>query len=519
MLARAGWRVLLFEKARFPREHIGESLLPATLPILQDLGALEAVQRAGFTHKAGATMRWGSSSEPWSWYFHETNATWPHSYQVWRPQFDQILLDNAAANGVDVRQEHRVLGVCRHDGRVTGVRFVDDTGAELEASCRFVVDASGQAGLIGRDLGLRTPDESFRNLAVYGYFANARRLPEPDSGNIFIESYPDGWVWAIPLHTGVMSVGVVVDSALGQAGIREHGPEGFLHAQLATAPSTSDMLREARQESTTYVIRDWSYMSSRLAGDGWVLVGDAACFIDPLFSSGVHLAMSSAVLASAHVTTTLRRPEMEQATGAVFEELYRQQYHHFREMARLFYGTNRTEDSYYWEARRILGDEASSPREAFIRAVAGQSPKGYERAVLGHGELPDSFVASVRSVEDERARRRMQVEAAMTGPDPAARPILAAVPELAPDAELQRKPVLGEGEFEWGYALVRPGQADVPLSGLIAVALSLVDGQRTVGQIAEEVAKRAGTPQAASPVVSAFGILYTDGALANLRGV
>ena len=122
MLARKGFRVLLLERERFPRDHVGESLLPASIPVLEELGAYDRVRDAGFLPKYGATMVWGRDKSPWSWYFRETSRTYPHSYQVWRPLFDSILLDNARSHGVDVREEHAVTGVLERDGAVEGVR-------------------------------------------------------------------------------------------------------------------------------------------------------------------------------------------------------------------------------------------------------------------------------------------------------------------------------------------------------------------------------------------------------------
>src|SRR5215217_1191764 len=405
MLARKGYRVLLLERERFPREHIGESLLPASMPILEELGVLPAIQAEGFLPKFGATMVWGRDPTAWSWYFRETNRRYPHAYQVWRPRFDQILLENARAHGVDVREGHNALEVLFEAGRATGVRYTAEAG-EATVRAAIVVDASGQGALLGRRLELRRWDVAFQNLAVYGYFAGARRLPPPDETNIFIESYPHGWFWGIPLHTGVMSVGAVVDRHTGQEGIRAEGALGFLRGQIAQAPAMATMLRDAELVSGPVVIKDWSYVSDAVTGDGWILVGDAACFIDPLFSSGVHLALSAGVLGAAWVTTALKRPEMAAIAGRVYQELYYRQYDHFRAMARLFYASNQTVESYFWEARRLLGpDESITPRQAFIQAVAGQSPLGYERAVLERGSAPDDFVRDVHAVESARDRR------------------------------------------------------------------------------------------------------------------
>ena len=516
MLARQGWRVLLFERERFPREHVGESLLPATLPVLEELGVLPAVQAAGFLPKAGATMVWGKNPEPWSWYFRETNARYPHAYQVWRPDFDQILLENSRAHGVDVREGHQVVDVRFEDGRAVGVRYAAPDG-DGDATARWIIDASGQGALLGRKLDLRRWDPFFRNLAVYAYFSGAQRLPEPDSGNIFIESYADGWFWHIPLHNGWMSVGVVVDSDIGQAGISQHGPEAFLHAQIPKAPYTARMLQNATLVDGPSVVKDWSYVSDQVVGDGYILVGDAACFVDPLFSSGVHLACMSGVLAAAYVTTALKDPDLQQPAGQVYKELYAKEYDHFHAMAQLFYASNRTSDSYFWAARQLLGQEAIlSPRHAFIHAVAGQPPRGYERAVLEQGEAPTQFQQSVAQVEGERAARRQQWLAERQA-DPSHEALLQRIPQRAEGVEAQRKPVLADGEFVWGYVLVTAGYPEgLPCSRLVAHLASRIDGQCTVIDLLQGVLDAAAPEQrqqVAASVLKTLELLYIDGAI------
>ncbi|MBI5948307.1 MAG: tryptophan 7-halogenase [Chloroflexi bacterium] len=524
MLARKGWRVAIFERERFPREHIGESLLPASMPVLEELGVLPAIEEAGFLHKWGATMIWGASPEPWSWYFRETNRDYPHTYQVWRARFDQILLDNARAHGVDVHEEHRVLEVTFDDGRATGLSFVNEATGETGAvSARFVVDASGQTGLLGRALKLRRTDDYFRNLAVYAYFDGGERLPAPDENNLLIEAYPNGWVWVIPLHNGWASVGAVVDSAFGQQEIARLGLEPFLREQFAQAPRTAAMLRDTTVASGPHVIRDWSYASRQLVGDGYILVGDAGCFIDPLFSSGVHLALLSGVLASAYITTALRHPEMQEPAAKVYEQLYLKQYSHFREMARLFYSSNRTTESYFWEIRRMLeAEDDLTPREAFVRAVAGQPPQGYERAVLDHGEAPAEFVEAVRLAEEDRLRRRQRLDALLPPSQPPAPAFFDAIPHLAAGAVLEERPVIGEGEFVMSHVLTTTAHPEgAPLSPFVARVVALIDGRRTVAALLAALAEGLPPESAAKAVphaVSAIRILYSDGAIAELAG-
>lgn len=523
MLARKGIRVMLLERERFPRDHVGESLLPASMPVLEELGVLPAVQQAGFLPKWGATMVWGRDQKPWSWYFKETNQKYPHSYQVWRPQFDQMLLQNSRAHGVDVREGHRVLEVLFEGGRASGVRHLDDGGNERTARAEFVVDASGQGGLLARQLGLRQWDDFFQNLAVYGYFNGGSRLPGPDENNIFIEAYPQGWLWTIPLPSGWTSVGAVVDSSLGQAGVQHSGVKDFLDQQIAEAPHTAQMLENAQMVSGPFIVKDWSYMSQRMVGDSYILVGDAACFVDPLFSSGVHLALMSGVLAAAYVTSALRDQGLGEAAKPVYEELYRKEYSHFRELARLFYSSNRTADSYFWEARRILeSDESLTPRHAFIQAVAGQPPRGYERVVLGHGELPLAFAESVRQVESERSRRSAQFQAAVGVPYTSPDSLYNLVPVLAIGGRLERKPILGDGEFQWGYVLTTPGRPEgIECSDLVAVLLTRIDGRTSVGDLVASLQKgssEATQKQIEQVVLSALQVLYVDGAIAGLRG-
>ncbi|MCY3733815.1 MAG: tryptophan 7-halogenase, partial [Chloroflexi bacterium] len=489
LLARQGFDVTIFEREVFPREHVGESLLPASIPILENLGVIDEIQAAGFTPKYGATMVWGRNPEPWSWHFAETNASYPHAYQVWRPTFDQILLRNAERNGVSVHEGSRVIDVSLDAGDRKSVAVESPDGETRTHGADWIVDASGQNGFLSRRLDLRVNDEFFRNLAVYSYFRGADRLPEPDAGNIFIEAYEHGWSWAIPLPDDIMSVGIVVDAAWGGSHLSEAPTDEFYRRQLAMTGRTAAMLKPAQMIDQPRVIRDWSYTSQHLVGDGYILVGDAACFIDPLFSSGVHLALSSAVLASAYVTSALRDPDMREPAAEVYTQLYMQQYHQFREMAALFYASNRTSDSYFWEARRITQTSNDvSPREAFIAAVAGQPPQGYERVVLERGEAPPDFVEGVAAVEIERAERDAAMAKLIDSAWPDRSPMLDAVPALASGVTLARKPVIGDGQFEWGAVISSPTRPQgAPISVLIAALATRIDGQRPVRDLVNDL--------------------------------
>ncbi len=486
----------------FPRDHVGESLLPATLAVLDDIGVLPAVAAAGFVEKWGATMSWGRDPEPWTWYFKETNRRFPHAYQVWRPKFDQILLDHAAECGAAVHCGEAVTAV---DGGAVTLAG----GGRVQAA--MVVDASGQRALVATARGLREWDSSFRNLAVYGYFDGGRHLDPPDDGNIFIEATAHGWLWKIPLAGGVSSVGAVVDRDYGAGEIRRVGLERFFASQIASATRTHNFLASGtrthnfldgavkRQGPTA--VRDWSYCAQSLVGGDFVLVGDAACFIDPLFSTGVHLAVSGAHLAAAYVTTALSTPSLRAAAGAAYERLYTNQYSHFRELAKLFYASNRTSDSYFWEARRLTGPPGDAPRAAFVRAVSGQAAAGYERSVLSHGVLPESFRHALDAETGARRTRRVQPSAGTRV-------------RRTSGVTVRRDMVLGDGRFEPGYVIDGPGRNELPVSGLVASLAHYAEGE-DLGAISERIASanEADSKRIAEAVLAAAELLIADGLL------
>ena len=520
MLARSGHEVVVLERERFPRDHVGESLLPASVPILEALGVREAVEAGGALKKWGATMVWGRDRAPWSWYFRETNTAYPHAYQVARPQFDQLLLENSVANGAELREGVRVTeAVFDASGRATGVRFARADGSTGTETADFVVDASGQAAVLGRALGLRRYDEDFRNMAVYAWFEGGRRLDPPDETNILVESYVDGWMWVIPLPNGITSAGAVVDHHSTGARVRGDELTSFLTGEIAKTSVAKDLLAGASMTRAPFSLRDWSYVSDRVVGDGFILVGDAACFVDPLFSSGVHLALSAGVLAAAFVNSALVDPAMATAAGPAYEELYLSQYRRFHELAKLFYASNRTVDSYFWEARRILGRDAGGADESarldFIRAVAGQPPQGYERAVLTEGELPPGFGRAVDEAEADLRGRRAEVDALGDR-------LSFAIPVLAPRTRVERKPVLEGDRFAWGDVLVSAERAEgVPVSRLVAQLVQSIDGRRTVGDLCDHLlAGLAGDDPRRPDVIDSLrfvvGTLYVDRAIATL---
>jgi flavin-dependent dehydrogenase len=497
LLAREGLRVTLIDRETFPRRHVGESLLPASMPILADLGLLDDLEAAGFPKKWGASMVWGVDDERWSWRFEETNRRWPHAYQVDRAQFDHLLLQGAASRGVRVLEGCAVHSVEFQSGEVR----VSSADGDLRA--RMVVDASGQSALVANQTGTRSWDPFFRNVAVYGYYRDFDPLDAPDENNIFVEAAEAGWSWLIPLGERA-SVGMVLDKDAVAHRLNREGLADFLSSCLG--PETRRMLAGAKFEEGPYVERDWSYCAERFVMDSAVLVGDAACFVDPLFSSGVHLALSGGVLAAAYANTLICDPEFAPAAALEYERLYRQQYDHFHQLAKLFYASNRTHGSYFWETRRLSGDDRFTPRQAFVRAVAGQPPQGYERVVLDKGELPDEFRQSVAAIVGERSGR-------VDAPVDWSR----AVPSLVEGSAVVARPLLESGRFVKGQVLVSLARPEgVPCSALVEALVSRIDGRtdvsRLVARLAAEVGARSG-PELTEAVNQTLAILHVEGML------
>jgi FAD-dependent halogenase len=379
LIARDGHRVLLCEKEKFPRYQIGESLLPATVHGVGELlGVRHELAAAGFQVKRGGTFRWGANPEPWTFTFalsRKLAGATATAYQVDRESFDSILLANAARHGVDVREQTEVLAVEASGERATGVRFRDRSGREHRASARYVVVAAGNASSLYKCVGRREYSDFFRNIAVFGYFEHGKRLPAPNSGNILSAAFGEGWIWYIPLSDTLTSVGAVV--AREHAGLIQQNREAALAGFIGSCPLIADYLSAARRVDhgtygTVRVRKDYSYRTTKFCRSGVLLVGDAACFVDPVFSSGVHLATYSGVLAARSVNTCLAGELSEQACFREFEARYRREFGIFHEFLQAMYDINRDESSYFWAARKVLGRDQPDA-EAFIDLVSGVS--------------------------------------------------------------------------------------------------------------------------------------------------
>ena len=376
VLADAGVRVVVLERERFPRYHIGESLLSATLPIFDAIGATDAIERHGFLRKPGGTFQWGRQKEPWSFWFREDPGGRPYGFQVVRSEFDQVLLDNARAHGAEVHEEHTVMRVDT-SGPTPVVYARRADGRELRLEPRFLIDASGQHALLGRAHGLRRFNEFFKNLAIFGYYTGAERLPGETANNLFGAAFADGWFWYIPLHDDTMSVGAVIDVRRWED-VVEANPERTFRGLVERCPPIASKLANAILVSPVRTIRDYSYDSSRFHGPGYLLAGDAACFIDPVFSTGVHLACLAAYLGGRAAAKIVRGVEDEATALAAYDATYRGAFDRYLRFLYFFYDHNVDADSYFWQARRILqyAPDDMEARTAFVRLISGRGDWG-----------------------------------------------------------------------------------------------------------------------------------------------
>jgi flavin-dependent dehydrogenase len=299
LIAQQGYRVAVFERERFPRFHIGESLIPETYWVLKRLNMLPKMQRSHFVKKYSVQFVNAAGKLSAPFYFrdnkpHECSQTW----QVVRSEFDQMLLKNAREHGVDAFEGVHVLDVLFDNGRAAGVRIQDCDGTRRPVTSKVVVDASGQAALIQNRLKLRLWDPVLNKGAIWTYWEGAYRDTGRDEGATMVlqTSNRNGWFWYIPLHDDIVSVGVVAPFDYLFKGRVNH--EETYQEEVRRCPAVGARVANARRATGYFATRDYSYRSTRVAGDGWVLAGDAFGFLDPLYSSGVLLALRSGEMAA-----------------------------------------------------------------------------------------------------------------------------------------------------------------------------------------------------------------------------
>jgi len=325
LIADAGYRVGLFEREKFPRFHIGESLIPETYWVLERIGMLEKMQKSHFVKKYSVQFVNSSGRESAPFYFwdnkpHECSQTW----QVIRSEFDQMMLENARDHGVDAHEGVHVQDVLFDVDRAVGIRIKEAGGNRRDVRASVVVDASGQAALLQNRFKLRLWDPVLNKGAIWSYFRGAYRDTGRDEGATMVIQTPDrqGWFWYIPQHDDIVSVGVVAPFDYLFKGRANH--EQTFNEEVERTPGVKKRIEKARRATGYFVTRDYSYRSRQAAGHGWVLIGDAFGFLDPLYSSGVLLALKSGELAADAIVDGLKKGDVSGAQLAHWAPMFNQ---------------------------------------------------------------------------------------------------------------------------------------------------------------------------------------------------
>ncbi|MFE1057047.1 NAD(P)/FAD-dependent oxidoreductase [Streptomyces rochei] len=402
LLAKQGRRVFLMERESFPRYHIGESLVTGMIPVMEELGVVEELEKR-FRPKSGINLVWGKDPQPWRSDFSATGGLYDHSWHVRRDEFDKLLLDNARRLGVEVVEQAQVTEVLQDaDGRVTGVAYTHAGGAHT-AHGRFVVDASGQSRTLTRKLTGITWQEDLRNLAIWGY--TEKYTPQEFPDDILVEAIESGgWMWGIPLADDKLSVGYVLPVEQLAELTRQGRTQQEVFAEGLASSRIAKTMVDVATVGELRTTRDWSHICDAFHGPGWVAVGDSAAFIDPLFSSGVWLGTSGAWLAARALDAALENPAEERQALERFDATYRQLYHDILAYVRYFMDPNRLREEYMERARAIGQTYIENSAVGFIALISGikSLPEVVSFDPMGETGLAEVMERRARMVADAK---------------------------------------------------------------------------------------------------------------------
>jgi len=307
LIAEAGFSTLLVEREKMPRFHVGESLMPETYWTFQRLGVLDKMRQSDFVKKVSVQFVSASGAESQPFFFKEHDPReCTQTWQVTRADFDKMLFDNAAEKGAECHDQTRMMDILREEDRVVGVTLRTADGELQEVRSQVLVDATGQQAFLANRLGLRVDNPKLRKVAIWGYYRGARRDPGEHGGATIILQTSDksSWFWYIPLADDVTSIGVVGDRDYLLNGRGQ--PSDVFEDELVKCPALVERLMDAEMTSEFRTAKEFSYSTRQSAGDGWVMVGDAWGFIDPIYSSGVYFALRSGELAADAIVAGLR---------------------------------------------------------------------------------------------------------------------------------------------------------------------------------------------------------------------
>ena len=323
-LARRGYRVALFERDRFPRFHVGESLIPGASDLLAELGVEEEIERAGFLRKYGGCLV-SPQEEKVKFDLSQIQAQLrrPYTFQVLRSEFDRILLENCKRAGVEVFEGVPVKDVLMAYGKCAGVIITHSDGAIREVSARMIVDATGRDTLLATKLGLKSSVPSLTKASLYAHYEKVERDQGRDEGNLTIVMFRHGWFWIIPMTDHLSSVGAVVDSQLLRN--RSNGLDAFFAELIAQCPFVAERMKRAAPVTRVHAIPTLAYIAREFVGDGFVIIGDAVGFLDPIFAAGVYFALKEGKLAAEQIHQAFLAGDLSKTALLPYEQKLRRE--------------------------------------------------------------------------------------------------------------------------------------------------------------------------------------------------
>jgi len=342
ILAEYGHRVLVLEREKFPRYHIGESLIPFTFGPLERIGMIPKLKASHFVKKYSVTFVQpdGRRSQPFYFFTRYDRETVAQTWQVLRSEFDQMLLDNAREKGAEVREQTTVNRLLMDGGQVVGVEATDLSGRTYEVRAPITLDCTGKEAFTSNRLGWRMRDPYLNKIAVWTYYKGSKREPDIDEGATTVAYVPDkGWFWHIPQHDEMVSVGVVAEGKyLTRGGVKE--PREIFHREVEENQWIKTHLAEGASTGEYFITSEYSRHSRHCAAPGLLLVGDAFAFLDPVFSSGVMLALKSGHLAGETIHAGLLDGDLSPARFADYGATMRQGVENMRKLVYAFYDPN-----------------------------------------------------------------------------------------------------------------------------------------------------------------------------------
>lgn len=390
LLADQGWNVRVVEKCAMPRYHIGESLMPYCWFTLKRLGVLPQIEAEGFVQKLSVNFVSpdGSQSRPFYFFQHSDHPS-SYTWQVTRSRFDQILWDNAAAKGVTLQDNTKVTGLVRHPetNAVTGVTIDDPDHGRRQLNARMVVDCSGRDAIAAAKEGWRTRDPVLNKISIWTYWKGAKRDSGLDAGSTTVAYLPGkGWFWYIPLQNDVVSLGVVAERDYLFKPGETRDPAEIIAREIGNNEWIKDHLSQGEQFGEYWVTGEYSYRSRYCADDGLLLVGDAFAFLDPVFSSGVFLALKSGEMAADAIVAALRANDV---SASRFDDYGRQLCDHIEVMRRIVYAFY-DEDFNFGKLIRAYPDIRGRLTDCLIGDVDNDFEELFQR-VAEFADLPEEL--------------------------------------------------------------------------------------------------------------------------------